>query len=73
MRNHPDFERYLEDWQQHTGNFVRNPYLKNPKLYFKGDFVDLNTPTCRVIFHLFLLTIFSNRLREKMDFSLFLK
>jgi asparagine synthase (glutamine-hydrolysing) len=35
MRNHPEFEQYLDDWQEHTGNFVRNPYLKNPKLYFE--------------------------------------
>ena len=35
MRNHPKFEQYLKDWQDHTGNFVTNPYLKNPKLYFK--------------------------------------
>jgi asparagine synthase (glutamine-hydrolysing) len=34
MRNHPDFEHFLDDWQEHTGNFVRNPYLKNPMLYF---------------------------------------
>lgn len=34
MRNHSEFEQYLKDWQEHTGNFVRNPYLKNPQLYF---------------------------------------
>ena len=34
MRNHQNFERYLSEWQEHTGNFVRNPYLKNPRLYF---------------------------------------
>jgi len=36
MQNHPNYNQYLKDWQEHTGNFVRNPYLKNPKLYF-GD------------------------------------
>ena len=35
MRNHSQFDEYLKDWQDHTGNFVTNPYLKNPKLYFK--------------------------------------
>jgi len=35
MQNHPNYNQYLKDWQEHTGNFVRNPYLKNPKLYFK--------------------------------------
>ena len=34
MRNHSEFKQYLKDWQEHTGNFVRNPYLKNPQLYF---------------------------------------
>ena len=35
MRNDSKFEQYLKDWQDHTGNFVTNPYFKNPKLYFK--------------------------------------
>jgi len=35
MRNHSQFDEYLKDWQDNTGNFVTNPYLKNPKLYFK--------------------------------------
>jgi asparagine synthase (glutamine-hydrolysing) len=34
MRNHPQFNKYLKDWQDYTGKFVQNPYLKNPKLYF---------------------------------------
>lgn len=34
MRNEPNFKKYLDDWQSNIGNFVRNPYLKNPKLYF---------------------------------------
>jgi asparagine synthase (glutamine-hydrolysing) len=45
MRNHPDFEQYLEDWHREPGQFVRNPYLQNPKLY-------LDDPTCRA--HVFL-------------------
>jgi asparagine synthase (glutamine-hydrolysing) len=36
MRNHINFQKYLEDWQKYTGNYVRNPYLKNPKLYFEN-------------------------------------
>jgi len=39
MRNHSKFEQYLKDWQDHTGNFVTNPYFKNPKLYFKDQSV----------------------------------
>jgi asparagine synthase (glutamine-hydrolysing) len=34
MRNHPQFNKYLKDWQDYTGKLVQNPYLKNPKLYF---------------------------------------
>lgn len=34
MRHSPNYPRYLEDWHQHTGHFVRNPYLQNPELYF---------------------------------------
>jgi asparagine synthase (glutamine-hydrolysing) len=39
MRNHPKFKKYLNDWQEHTGNFIRNPYLKNPKLYIEDQSV----------------------------------
>jgi len=35
MRDHPDFETYFNDWMENTGKFVRNPYLKNPRLYFQ--------------------------------------
>lgn len=34
MRHSPNYPAYLEDWRQHTGRFVRNPYLQNPELYF---------------------------------------
>jgi asparagine synthase (glutamine-hydrolysing) len=33
MKDHPDYEIYLNDWYQHTGKYVRNPILKNPHLY----------------------------------------
>jgi len=36
MRNHPDYLQYLNDWRENTGKFVRNPYLKNPELYFEN-------------------------------------
>ena len=35
MRNHPDFQLFLDNWYKYTGNYIRNPYLKNPKLYFE--------------------------------------
>jgi asparagine synthase (glutamine-hydrolysing) len=41
LRNHPDFERRLAEWHAGPGRFVRNPYLRNPKLYFdRCDFRD---------------------------------
>ena len=33
-RHSPHYHRYLEEWRQHPGRFVRNPYLQNPELYF---------------------------------------
>ena len=35
MRDHPEFKTWLKDWQKYTGQFVRNPYFKNPKLYIE--------------------------------------
>jgi len=35
MRDHPDFQKWLNNWKTYTGKFVRNPFLKNPKLYFE--------------------------------------
>jgi asparagine synthase (glutamine-hydrolysing) len=34
MRNSPCYARYLEEWRTGPGTFVRNPFLKNPELYF---------------------------------------
>lgn len=34
LKDHPRFEQYLGDWNEHLSGIVRNPYLKNPKLYF---------------------------------------
>lgn len=33
-RNSPNFNKYLQQWEEGLGTFVRNPYLKQPKLYF---------------------------------------
>lgn len=35
MREHPRYPEHLRHWREHTGKFVRNPYLKDPELYFK--------------------------------------
>lgn len=34
MRNNPNFPQYLNDWENKVKHFIRNPYLKNPRLYF---------------------------------------
>ena len=36
MRNHLKFDKYKKDWQKNISSFVRNPHLKNPKLYFNN-------------------------------------
>jgi asparagine synthase (glutamine-hydrolysing) len=36
MREHPQFEEYLADWQKHVAPVVRNPHLQNPRLYFEN-------------------------------------
>lgn len=35
LRNHPDFDARLTDWNQHVQPIVRNPYLRRPKLYLE--------------------------------------
>jgi asparagine synthase (glutamine-hydrolysing) len=36
MRDSKDYPKYLEDWSNHIGKFVRNPDLSNPNLYFEN-------------------------------------
>jgi asparagine synthase (glutamine-hydrolysing) len=36
MRDRPEFETALAAWKQHMGPLVRNPYLRNPQLYFEN-------------------------------------
>lgn len=40
IKDSPYFEKALQNWQDHTGKIIRNPYLKNPRLYFED-------PGCR--------------------------
>ncbi len=35
IRNHPDYGKYLSDWQRNIQVFVRNPLLRNPNLYME--------------------------------------
>ncbi len=36
MRNAHDYPELLRDWERHIGPIVRNPYLKNHRLYFEN-------------------------------------
>jgi asparagine synthase (glutamine-hydrolysing) len=36
MCDRPEFEPALAAWNQHMGPLVRNPYLRNPRLYFEN-------------------------------------
>lgn len=36
MRDHPEFDQRLREWQDGPGRFVRNPHLKNPQLYINN-------------------------------------
>jgi asparagine synthase (glutamine-hydrolysing) len=36
MRNNAEYTKCLRDWQEYTGKFVRNPFFKDPELYFKN-------------------------------------
>ena len=34
MRNSTNYSKYLQNWYTYISKYVRNPYLKNPELYF---------------------------------------
>jgi asparagine synthase (glutamine-hydrolysing) len=36
MRNHLEFEHALAAWERGPGQFVRNPHLRNPRLYIEN-------------------------------------
>ena len=36
MRNETDYTQYLNDWDTKVKHFIRNPFLKNPRLYFEN-------------------------------------
>jgi asparagine synthase (glutamine-hydrolysing) len=66
MRNHPKFNKFLNDWQDHTGNFIRNPYLQNPKLYFKDQSIRAHNHLNSNIFASFLTDDFSIDVNENL-------
>lgn len=66
MRDHPEFDKFLNDWQDHTGNFIRNPYLKNPKLYFEDQSIRAHNHLNSNIFASFLVDDFSIDVNENI-------
>jgi len=64
MRNHPQFNQYLKDWQEHTGKMVRNPYLKNPKLYFNDQSIRAHNHLDSAEFASFLAEDYSIEITE---------
>ena len=43
LRNHPGFDDALAAWERGPGQFVRNPHLRNPRLYIENpDFREHN-------------------------------
>lgn len=64
MRNHSKFNKYLKDWQAHIGNIVRNPYLKNPKLYFNDQSIRAHNHLDSSEFASFLIEDFSIDITE---------
>lgn len=59
MRNHPKFNKYLKDWQDNIFSIVRNPYLKNPKLYFNDQSIRAHNHLDSSKFASFLIEDFS--------------
>jgi len=65
MKNSRNYNKYLNDWKKTFGKNVRNPYLKNPELYFNNpdfrDHIYLNKNE----FESFLISDFSEPFNEE--------
>lgn len=64
MRNHPQFNQYLKDWQDYTGKLVQNPYLKNPKLYFNDQSIRAHNHLDSIKFASYLTDDYSIEITE---------
>jgi asparagine synthase (glutamine-hydrolysing) len=65
MRDNPNFDDFMNDWQEHTGNFIRNPYLKNPKLYFEDQSIRHHNHLNSDIFSSILMDEYSIEITEE--------
>ena len=59
MRNSPDFDKYLEDWTTHVSGMIRNPFLKQPRLYFEDQSIRDHNHLNSDVFSSFLWEEFS--------------
>ena len=66
MRNHKSFDRLLKNWNDHIFPNVRNPYLKNPKLYFEDQSIRNHNHLNSEIFSSFLYDNFKIEHNEKI-------
>jgi len=64
MRESPKYSQYLDEWKRNTGRFVRNPYLKDPELYFKDNSVRDHVYLNNDVFADYLKTGFSEQFKE---------
>lgn len=65
MRNHSDYSKYLADWENNTGRFVRNPYLRNPELYFNDTSIRAHIYLENDVFAGYLNRDFNEQFNEK--------
>ncbi len=68
MRNHTNFQNLLNDWFSNTGKFIRNPYLKNPKLYFEDQTIRAHNHLNSDKFFEYLTDDYSYNIKER-EFS----
>ena len=65
MRTNSNYQIFLADWEKYTGKFVRNPYLKNPELYFSDPTVRNHVYFNNDIFSSFLKRAFKESFTEE--------
>ena len=66
MRNSPNYQNYLNDWKENTGKFVRNPFLKNPELYFNDQTIRNHNHLNSDLFKSYLVDDFSMEITESI-------
>ena len=64
MRNHESFKSHLKNWEECIFPFIRNPYLKNPRLYFENRSVRNHNHLNSEIFSSFLYQNFKFDFKE---------